>query len=368
MAPRTHRILVVDGDAKVCDDLQRLLTSAGREVSVSTSPAEAVKMVLESPFDLVIADVRMRGMAESDLLGLARKARPDTDVIVLVGDWESGLDEEVLRDRAFDRIEKPVDGARLLRTVENALAKRALSTELQQTVREVARLNLEFERSVRFQLSIEHRYERISAAAAALADLARSAAPLLTTLKQVATGEALDVASLQKIAGALGGLIGGAAEVLERRWMKRSRGDVKTFLGLKTREFAMAFPMVRVELDLPASPVDVEFDPGFLGHAWDILVNSAIQAMNESGTLRVAATGDVGAFTLEILDHGHGLSTEAIANGFTPFASGRDGMDLGLLIARRTVEAHGGRLRVANRPTEGARVVMTLPTVHPAGS
>ncbi|MBI4862231.1 MAG: response regulator [Candidatus Riflebacteria bacterium] len=363
MAPLTPRILVVDGDAQVCDDLQVLLARAGHEVSTSTSPAVAAEMVLEAPFDLLIADLRMPGMAEADLLGLARKARPDTDVIVLTGNASGDAPPDALRPRVFDYIEKPVDGMRLLHTVGNALAKRALSTELQQTIREVARLNLEFKRTVRCQLSREHRYERISAAAAALADLARSAEPFLVALGQVAAGEEPDMARLRQLAGGLGELIGGAAEMLAQRHMRKSPGDLKTFIGLKTRELAMLFPAVRVELELPASPVDVAFDPGFLGQAWGILVNNAIQAMNENGTLRVTATGEVGSLTLEIVDDGPGLSPESMASCSVWFTGG-DAMGLGLAIARSTVEAHGGRLRVANRPAGGAMVEMTLPILQ----
>jgi len=70
-------------------------------------------------------------------------------------------------------------------------------------------------------------------------------------------------------------------------------------------------------------------------------------------------------FILRVLDQGPGLAADEIERLFTPFFRGRNaassGYGLGLAIARRSVEAHGGSIRAGNRPEGGLCVTITLP-------
>lgn len=70
-------------------------------------------------------------------------------------------------------------------------------------------------------------------------------------------------------------------------------------------------------------------------------------------------------FRLQVLDRGSGLAPEELERLFTPFFRGSaavgKGYGLGLAIARRSVEAHGGTIRAANRPQGGLCVEIILP-------
>jgi signal transduction histidine kinase len=79
-----------------------------------------------------------------------------------------------------------------------------------------------------------------------------------------------------------------------------------------------------------------------------------------------------GRARLEVTDHGIGIPLERQAEIFERFAravSARQygGLGLGLYIARRVVDAHGGTLRVASQPGQGSTFVMELPCRPPAG-
>ncbi|HOY62847.1 MAG: Sensor protein ZraS [bacterium ADurb.Bin236] len=99
----------------------------------------------------------------------------------------------------------------------------------------------------------------------------------------------------------------------------------------------------------------------------NLLVN-AFQAIESRGLVRVetsfapAEGGEEGSIVLKVTDDGPGIADADMARIFEPsFTTKDDGSGFGLSITRQTVEAHGGRIRVRNRPESGAEFTIWLP-------
>jgi signal transduction histidine kinase len=83
------------------------------------------------------------------------------------------------------------------------------------------------------------------------------------------------------------------------------------------------------------------------------LTQNAIEAAGTGGWVRIALTDSAEAVTLRVVDSGPGPSAAVLDHLFEPFATGKpEGVGLGLTVARRIAEAHGGTVRhVEGRPT-----------------
>ena len=103
---------------------------------------------------------------------------------------------------------------------------------------------------------------------------------------------------------------------------------------------------------------------GELNQVWSNMIDNAVDAMDGSGTLRVAVRADPDAVVVEITDTGPGMSPEVASRVFEAFYTTKDvgkGTGLGLDIARRIVEErHGGTIAVDTRPG-GTTLRVSLP-------
>ncbi len=116
-----------------------------------------------------------------------------------------------------------------------------------------------------------------------------------------------------------------------------------------------------VEPDLPVLPVDA----GRLEQVLENLITNAIQHSPRGATVTVSVARcelPGPGVQVSVADEGPGLPPGEIERVFEPFFSRRSGgTGLGLAIAQRYVEAHGGRLSAASRPTGGAEFTVFLP-------
>lgn len=92
------------------------------------------------------------------------------------------------------------------------------------------------------------------------------------------------------------------------------------------------------------------------------LVKNAIESGSAEDDVTVAVQARHGGHALEVSDRGSGLNEEVLRDALLPFYSTKPkGTGLGLTLCREIVDAHGGRLSIANRDGGGATVTVWLP-------
>jgi len=132
---------------------------------------------------------------------------------------------------------------------------------------------------------------------------------------------------------------------------------------------------VALALDGPAEPCALTGDGPLLARVVGNLLDNAVRHTPEGGRICVRWQRAGGALVFAVEDTGPGIAAHDLPHLFTPLYRGEasrnrqtGGAGLGLTIARRILQAHGGDLTAANRSTTGAVFTGTLPLDHGACS
>ncbi|MFT7579428.1 MAG: two-component system sensor histidine kinase HydH [Myxococcota bacterium] len=120
----------------------------------------------------------------------------------------------------------------------------------------------------------------------------------------------------------------------------------------------------RVIVDKTRAPALWRLDGPRLERALANVIQNALQASPPQGSVTVGISVEANRLVIMVSDAGPGFSDEVLPRLFEPFATTRlQGTGLGLAVAKRVVEAHGGEISAGNRivgPT-GAIVTMSFP-------
>lgn len=123
-------ILVLDDEPIVGKRLKPALAKSGYDVDVVESGAEALKLIDERTYDIVVTDIRMEGVDGLDVLRHVRTRTPRTLVIMITGFATVEVARQALTMGAFDFIAKPFKLDDLRATILRAADK--LETESSQ--------------------------------------------------------------------------------------------------------------------------------------------------------------------------------------------------------------------------------------------
>jgi len=123
------RILLVDDEVAFANNLLKLLSKRGYDAVVVYNGADAVNMIGEKEFDVIILDMKMPGMDGIATLKEIKKKAPFVEVVILTGHGsvESGI--EGMQLGAFDFLMKPVSIDDLQEKVSEAYRRKLVQRE-----------------------------------------------------------------------------------------------------------------------------------------------------------------------------------------------------------------------------------------------
>jgi DNA-binding response OmpR family regulator len=121
----TEKILVVDDEETVCHSIKKVLSRKGYAVSQALTVEDALRLIQEMSFELVITDLMIPGTSGLELLQIIRDRYPELEVIMITGyaSIESAVKATRLGAAAY--LPKPFTPEELTRITEETIAGRA---------------------------------------------------------------------------------------------------------------------------------------------------------------------------------------------------------------------------------------------------
>lgn len=125
------RALIVDDEPVIRDILDERLSQEGYDCSTSGSGEDALALIRESSFDVILSDLNMPGMSGLDLLAAVRRECPKAAFILVTGTQDVSTGIRAMKQGASDYVTKPFQPGSVIHSVEQALEKKRLEKELE---------------------------------------------------------------------------------------------------------------------------------------------------------------------------------------------------------------------------------------------
>lgn len=130
-------ILVVDDDVEMRELVHDVLKSRGHQVTTAGSGQEVLTLLAQTEFDVVLTDLRMKGMEGTELLTEIKHLYPDIGVILMTAFGSVETAVEAMKRGASDYLTKPVKSEEIVRVVERAVREAVLRREVSRLRKEV---------------------------------------------------------------------------------------------------------------------------------------------------------------------------------------------------------------------------------------
>jgi signal transduction histidine kinase len=156
--------------------------------------------------------------------------------------------------------------------------------------------------------------------------------------------------------------------------LRRERVAAGDLLATAAERFRGAHPDRKLVVAPPDATAVLEADPVLLRRALDNLLDNAAKYSDPAAQVELSAAASGDRLRIAVRDHGIGIAPEDLPRLFTPFfraersrARAGGGTGLGLVLAKRIVEAHGGAIAVESAAGEGTLVTIDVPAGTAAG-
>ncbi|MFW6331739.1 MAG: PAS domain S-box protein, partial [Thermodesulfobacteriota bacterium] len=127
------RVLVVDDEVSVCEMIKTYLNRDSGHVVTANSAADALSVLTDTPFDVMVTDIRLPGIDGIELMKKARDIQEDLQTIVITAYGDLDCAVEALRLGANNFFTKPLKMSLLKVSIEDALDKKLTRQRLKES-------------------------------------------------------------------------------------------------------------------------------------------------------------------------------------------------------------------------------------------
>ncbi|UCF94620.1 MAG: response regulator [Desulfobacterales bacterium] len=370
-------ILLVDDEPGIRKVLGIALTDTGYTVHTAENGREALRIFRAVKPPIVLTDIKMPDMDGIELLRIIKREDPDTEVIMFTGHGDMDLAIKSLKHEATDFVTKPINDEVLEIALKRARERIALRQKLREYTESLEKLVEEKARKL-----VEA--ERMAAVGQTVTELSHA-------IKNIANGLKGSIFVLRK------GIELDNKKYLREGWemvagnvdkIKNLSLDLLNYGKYAATHFCLSDPNtpaqeavnlmrakaqelgidLRTELggDLKACG----FDPeglhrcllNLVANALDACQDEAAAGRDKTVVVKTRATGD-GGIEYQVSDNGCGMPQDVQSKLFQSFFStkGTGGTGIGLMMTKKIIDQHDGRIEVQSKPGVGTTVSLRIP-------
>ena len=160
MKDTTPQILVIDDELSMRELLEYMLSKEGYAVTCAQNGVEAIKLLKEKDFDLLLCDIRLGDMSGLEVLRASKQKKNDSVVIMISAYASAETAVEAMNDGAYDYVPKPFNNEELMETVAKALELRTIEQEKELLDSELKK-HLHFDMIVGNSPAMQHIYKLV---------------------------------------------------------------------------------------------------------------------------------------------------------------------------------------------------------------
>ena len=367
-----NKLLLVDDEKDVRDMLHLSLSAMGYDVLDAEDGNEALRIFRKARPPIVLTDIKMPAMDGIELLQKIKLEAPDTEVVMITGHGDMDLAIKSLKYEATDFVAKPINldalKIALKRSMDNIITRKQL-TDYTENLEKLVREKTELQ-------------DHLASLGLMISSISHGVKGLLTGLdagihkldygvarkdhERIEKGLGILKITVERLRKMILDIIYYAKE----RGMDWSQVEVSNFGEevVKVVEHKIKGQNIELIKDFDPKIGKCEFDDEHMHSALVNILENAVDACTKdeskkSHKVNFCIKQKKNHLIFEITDDGVGIDREAVEKIFTPFFStkGNKGTGLGLFIANKIVEQHGGKIHVKSTPGHETRFTIRIP-------
>lgn len=379
-----QRVLIVDDDTALLQALPQAiaLRMKNMHVDISDSALGAIQQVQESEYDAIVSDIKMPGMDGITLIEKLHALCPDTPTLLITGHGERDLAISALRVGAYDFIQKPIDREYFVSSLQRAIQTRQMRRQIAEQQEALAQYTHQLEQTVN-----ERTRELVEANAAKdvfMSMISHELKTPLTTLKgitqmlsrRIERGDQVELQNLTLLESSVRRMERLVNDLLNTSMMETGMfslncqpDDLVTLLRELLTEHGEAVGST-LQIDLLATELISVIDRERISQVILNLLSNAHKYSPAGTPIAVKLERQDQQAVITVSDHGVGIPPEKLAHIFERFyrvpeidvqTGSSSGVGLGLYIAQKIIERHGGDLHVTSNPGQGSTFTIYLP-------
>lgn len=400
------KVLIVDDEQEITEELAELLQDSGFLVQIATEPTNAISMIIDNEdISIVISDLSMPTMTGLEMMERTNEllaGSRDIEFVVVTGNADTKRTIKALKLGALDFIEKPINSEFVIRAITKALevcrhkrfqkiTQRLLRGEVAQLTSKSQRLSGSLKEA---NLALDLKNADFDAANQVKSEfLSLISHEFRTPLGQIiGFGQLLNMvdvdAKSEKVNDYSNRIVEAGNNLLQKvntildfininssdQPLIRTKFDLLEVISCVCNLFKSKAEIKNIEIieQIYDYPLFVYADKSRITQAIGNIIDNAIRFSEPDRSLVLEAYPNENSIFISASDQGMGMSEEEVIIAEETFrqvdsslSKSAYGIGMGLTLSKHIVESHGGLMSIQSAPNEGSVVTISLPRSLP---